>query len=246
MFGVSFVLIPAHQARTSLSDTLSYLKCVKEDCVILVSTPLKPTYSPQPQGGKPYTLLPISSNPDIDRGPLHSFTAAILPIASREGGGGGEMPVHVKLLPCFRSSKRVRTELLWEPALLRGPLWKNTHFIERNTSGVMVPGPTGKPLCQELTVNLAGPGGKMEYMSTERGHPSPLTLAASLPGWDDYLDLGETVTKMANCLMEEDGQQAKMLPKAGTTPKQKDITQVKALPPSNDVTMFPDSAFPNF
>ena len=133
------------------------------------------------------------------------------------------MPVRVKLLPCFGSSKRVRTELLWEPSLLIGLLWKNTHFIERNTSGVMVPGQTGKPLCQELMVNLAGPGGKMEYTSTERGHPTPLTLAASPPGWDDYLDLGETVTEMANHLMEEDGQQAKTLPKAGTTPKQKDI-----------------------
>ena len=86
----------------------------------------------------------------------------------------------------------------------------------------------------------------MEYTSTERGHPAPLTLAASPPGWDDYLDLGETVTEMAHHLMEEDGQQAKTPPKAGTTPKQKDITQVKALPPSDDNTMLPDSAFPSF
>ena len=38
MFGVSFVLIPSHQVHTSLSDALSYLKCAKEDCVVLVST----------------------------------------------------------------------------------------------------------------------------------------------------------------------------------------------------------------
>ena len=68
----------------------------------------------------------------------------------------------------------------------------------------------------------------------------------SPPGWDDYLDLGETVTEMAHCLLEEDGQQAKMPPKAGTTPKWKDIAQVKALPPSDDITMLPDSAFPSF
>ena len=171
--------------------------------------------------------------------------AATLPIASREGHGS-EMPVHIKLLPCFGSSKLVRTELLWQPSLLRGPLWKNTHFIERNASGVMVPGQTGKPLCQELMVNLANPGGKMEYTSTERGYPTPLTLVASPPSWDDYLDLGETVTEMAHRLMKEDGQQAKTPPKAGTTPKWKDITQVKALPPSNDITMLPDSAFPSF
>ena len=69
---------------------------------------------------------------------------------------------------------------------------------------------------------------------------------ASPPSWDDYLDLGETVTEMANCLMEEDGQQEKMPSKAGTTPKGKDISQVKALPPSNDITMLLDSAFPSF
>ena len=166
VFGVLFVLIPSHQACTRLSDTLSYLKSVKEDCVVLVSTPSKLTYSPQPGGDKPYTLLPISSSPNMDRGPLHSFMATTLSIGSREGCGS-EMPMHVKLPPCFRSSKRVRMELLLGPSLLRGPLWKNTHFIECNTSGVMVPGLTGKPLCQELAVNLAGPGGKMEYTSTE-------------------------------------------------------------------------------
>ena len=110
----------------------------------------------------------------------------------------------------------------------------------------MVPGQTGKPLCQELTVILAGQGGKMEYTSTEQGHPTPLTLVVSLPGWDDYLDLGKTLTEMANRLMEEDGQQAKMPSKAGATPKLKDIAQVKVLPPSNGITMLPDSAFPSF
>ena len=104
VFRVSFVLIPSHQARTSLSDALLYLKSVKEDCVVLVSMPSKPTYSPQPRGGKPYTLLPISGDPDVDRGPLHSFTATTLPIASREGCGS-EMPMHVKLPPCFGSLK---------------------------------------------------------------------------------------------------------------------------------------------
>ena len=86
----------------------------------------------------------------------------------------------------------------------------------------------------------------MEYMSTEQGCPPPLTLAASPPSWDDYLDLSETVTEMANRLMEEDGQQGKTSPKAGATPKGKDITQVKALPPSNDITILLDSAFPSF
>ena len=52
VFGASFVLIPSHQVHTSLSDALSYLKSAKEDCVVLVSMPLKLTYSPQPWGGQ--------------------------------------------------------------------------------------------------------------------------------------------------------------------------------------------------
>ena len=46
VFGASFILILSHQAHTSLSDALLYLKCAKEDCVVLVSMPLKLTYSP--------------------------------------------------------------------------------------------------------------------------------------------------------------------------------------------------------
>ena len=66
VFGVSFVLIPAHQAQTSLSDALSYLKHAMKDCVILVSMPTKLTFSPQPRRGKHLTLLPISGDLDID------------------------------------------------------------------------------------------------------------------------------------------------------------------------------------
>ena len=104
VFGTSFVLIPSHQARTSLSDALSFLKSTTEDCVVFVSTPSQLRYSSQPRGDKSYTLLPISGDPDIDLGPLHLFMAATLPIASREGCGS-EMPVRIKLLPCFGSSK---------------------------------------------------------------------------------------------------------------------------------------------
>ena len=48
VFSASFVLIPSRQARTSLSDALGYLKHTKEDSLVLVSTPMNPTLSPQP------------------------------------------------------------------------------------------------------------------------------------------------------------------------------------------------------
>ena len=50
IYRASFVYIPTHQAQTSLTDALSYLRHSKEDCVILVSTPIKLMYSPQPGG----------------------------------------------------------------------------------------------------------------------------------------------------------------------------------------------------
>ena len=48
IYGTSFIYVPAHQVWTSLTDTLSYLKHSKVDCIVLVSTPIKLIYSPQP------------------------------------------------------------------------------------------------------------------------------------------------------------------------------------------------------
>ena len=166
VFVASFIFIPAHQACTNLRNGLTFLKNAKEDSIVLVAMPSKPTYSLQPRRGRYLTLLPISSNPNVDRGPLHAFTAAGLPVASKEGRGG-DMPVHVKMPSCFGSSKCPKRELMWEPALQRGPLWKNVHYVERNPSSELVKGTSGKPLCQELLIHLTGPSGKLEYTPTD-------------------------------------------------------------------------------
>ena len=80
VYGVFICLHPGPSgAWTSLSDTLTYLGCSKEDCVILVSTPSKPMYSPQPQRGKYFTLLPINGDLDADCGPLSSYAITTLP-----------------------------------------------------------------------------------------------------------------------------------------------------------------------
>ena len=244
VFGASFVFIPAYQARTNLRDGLTFLKNAKEDSVVLVAMPAKPTYSPQPRKSKYLTLLPISGNPDVDRGPLHTFAAAGLPVASKEGRGG-DMPVRVKMPSCFGSSKRPKTELMWEPALQRGPLWKNVHYVERNLSGELVKGSTGKPLCQELLIHLTSPSGKLKYMPTDRGHPPPFTLAACHPGWDDYLDLTETVTEMIHRLMKEDGQEVAMPPKAGTTPKKKEAAKSVVAPVNEGIAWLASDQFPS-
>ena len=244
VFGASFVFIPTYQACTNLRDGLTFLKNAKEDSVVLVAAPAKPTYAPKPWKGRYLTLLPISGNPDIDRGPLHAFATAGLLVASKEGHGG-DMSVRVKMPSCFGSSKRPKTELMWEPTLQRGPLWKNVHYVQHNPSGELLKGTTGKPLCQELLINLTGPSGKLEYTPTDRGHPPPLTLDACHPEWDDYCDLTETVTEMAHRLMKEDGQEVAMLPKASTTPKKKEAAKSIVAPVNEGVTWVASDQFPS-
>ena len=119
VYGASFMYIPAHQSRTSLTDALKYLRNTKNDCVVLVSMPLRPVYSPQPWKSKYYTLLPMNSDLGADRGPIGAFTTATLHTASREGWSR-DMVTHIKLLPCFGSSKWQKTELIEEPVLVRG------------------------------------------------------------------------------------------------------------------------------
>ena len=139
VFRASLVYIPARQARTNLSDTLSYLKRAKGDCVILVSMPIKLTYSPQPRRSRYFTLLPINGNSGMDCGPLSSFTAATLHVASREGQGD-DMAIRIKLLPCFGSSKRTKYELIVEAILSRRPLWQNVHYVEHKSNSEVIIG----------------------------------------------------------------------------------------------------------
>ena len=61
MFRALLVYIPAHQSQTNLSDALSYLKCTKGDCVVLVLMPVKLTYSPHPRGNRYFTSLRCGS-----------------------------------------------------------------------------------------------------------------------------------------------------------------------------------------
>ena len=85
VFWVSFIFVPAYQARMNLRDGLTFLKSTKKDSVVLVAMPSKPTYSPQPRRGRYLTLLPISGSPNVDRGPLYTFATTSLAMASKEG-----------------------------------------------------------------------------------------------------------------------------------------------------------------
>ena len=89
------------------------------------------------------------------------------------------------------------------------------------------------------------PGGRLEYTSTGTGHPPPLTLVVCRPGWDNFQDLGKTVAEMSQCLIDKDGQLKGAKPKGGTLPKEKDSTQIVALPPNDDTVFMPKSDFPS-
>ena len=124
-------------------------------------------------------------------------------------------------------------------------MWKNVHYVERNPNGELVKGASGKPLCQELLIHITGPLGKLEYTPTDHGHPTSLTLATCHAEWDDYLDLTETVTEMAHCLMKEDGQEMAMPPKAGITPKKKEAAKDLGLPVNVDISWVASNPFPS-
>ena len=243
VFGALLVYILARQAQTNLGDALSYLKHAKGDCVILVSMPIKLTYSPQPQRNWYFTLLPINGDSGVDHGPLSLFAAATLHVASREGRGD-DIAVWIKLQPCFGSSKRTKYELIMEAVLSRGPLWQNVHFVEHKNNSEVIIGWDGQPLCQELEVSLCSPGRRLEYTPTGPGHLPLLTLAVCHPRWDDFQDLGETVAEMSQHLIDEDGQLGGVTPKGGTLPKEKDSTQIMALPPSDNTVFMSKSEFP--
>ena len=189
-------------------------------------------------------MLPINSNPDTDRGPLNSFATATLHVASQEGRGD-DMAICIKLPPSFGSSKQLKTELIIESVLSRGPLWKNTHYIECSSSSEIIKGWNRQPLCQELEISLSAPGAKLEYTPTHTGHPAPLTLVACRPSWEDYLDLNETVAEMSQHLIDENEWLEGAMPKGGAIPKEKEITKVVALPPNKDTMFVSTTEFPS-
>ena len=83
-------------------------------------------YMPEPSSGDLYTLLPLARGKDISIGALSTFVAAKLTVVSKHGSN--DMRVHLKL-PASFGSKLDSDDLITEPALHHGPIWKNADFV---------------------------------------------------------------------------------------------------------------------
>ena len=116
--------------------------------------------------------------------------------------------------------------------------------MERNSSGDIVPGKSGQTLCQELIISLSAPGSKIDYTPTSTGCVPPLTVMACVPGWDDYFNLNETLAKMTQHLMDEDGQLMDSAPRGGTPVQKDDKVKIVVIPPNDDTVFVPTLEFP--
>ena len=100
--------------------------------------------------------------------------------------------------------------------------------MECTPKGEVILGKNGKPTCQTITLKLAAAGLKMKY--TDQGGTAPLTLAACHPDWEDFLDLNETVSEMADHLMEED-----IRSKGTPSPQDNTASKITPLPPPGSI-----------
>ena len=146
------------------------------------------------------------------------YLCCCYPGSCQLGGQSDGMVTHVKLPPCYGLSKRPKRELIEELVLLRGPLWKNVHFIEW-TSDQIHQNRAGQPLCQELPINL---GSRMKYTHVGLEFTPPLMVMACTPGWENYL-------MMINHLMDEEDEDD-LASREDTATTKNDATPITVLP----------------
>ena len=137
VYALTTVYVPAIQERLKFLTTLSGLHNLQMEAVTLIYMPKNCMYMPEPSSGDHYTLLPLTGDKDICIGVLSTFAAAKLMVASTHSSSG--MGVHLKLPGRFGPDLD-NEGLISEPALCRGPIWKNTDFI--------VLGDDGRPLLE--------------------------------------------------------------------------------------------------
>ena len=128
VYALTTVYVPTVQERMRFLPALSGLHNLQMEAVTLIYMPKNCMYMPEPSSGNHYTLLPLTGDKDICIGALSTFAAAKLMVASTHGSCG--MGVHLKLPGRFGPDLD-NEGLISEPALCRGPIWKNADLVVR-------------------------------------------------------------------------------------------------------------------
>ena len=124
VYVLTTVYVPTIQERLQFLTALTSLHSLQMEAAALIYMPKNCIYIPEPSSGDHFTLLPLARDKNISIGALSSFMAAKLMVSSTHGGMG----VHLKLPGRFGPDLD-SDDLFSEPALHRGPIWKNANFI---------------------------------------------------------------------------------------------------------------------
>ena len=151
VYTLTTVYVPSIQERLKFLTTLSGLHNLQMEAVTLIYMPKNCMYMPEPSSGDYYTFLPLTGDKDICIGVLSTFGAAKLMVVSTHSSSG--MGVHLKLPGRFGPDLD-NEGLISEPALCRGPIWKNADFIVRGDDGRPLL-ENGDPVVMESPIKVA-------------------------------------------------------------------------------------------
>ena len=203
VYVLAMVYVPAVQERLWFLPALTSLHNLQMEADALIYMPKNCIYMPEPSTGDHYTLLPLARGKNICIGALSSFAAAKLMVSSTHSSSG--MGVHLKLPGRFGPDLD-SDGLISEPALCRGPIWKNANFIVRGDDGwpLLV---NRDPVAMESPIKVAPVD---QY--------TPLNCAAlTNVGYEpkfanDAFAFKETVTEMWQCLDRTKAEAAEQKP----------------------------------
>ena len=203
VYALAKVYVPAVQERLQFLPALTGLHNLQMEAVALIYMRKNCIYMPEPSTGDHYTLLPLARGKNICIGVLSSFVAAKLTVSSTHSSSN--MGVHLKLPGRFGPDLD-SDGLISEPALCRGPIWKNADFIVWGDDGrpLLV---NRDPVAMESPIKVAPVD---QYM--------PLNCAAlTNMGYEpkfvnDTFAFKETVVEMGQCLKRTKAEAAEQKP----------------------------------
>ena len=203
VYALATVYVSTVQERLQFLPALTGLHNLQMETVALIYMPKNCIYMPEPSTGNHYTLLPLAGGKNICIGALSSFAAAKLMVSSTHSSSG--MGVHLKLPGRFIPDSD-SDGLISEPALCRGPIWKNANFIVWGDNGRLLL-VNGDPVAMESPIKVAPVD---QYTSL---NCTALTNVGYEPKFtNDTFTFKETVTEIWQCLERTKAETAEQKP----------------------------------